>query len=153
MQLAGEAAASEVWHRKGAGTLGNGFIALFRHAGEVYRPSPASVVKIRWTWAADQVQGRWAYARFYALYRTNPELTLSTAEHMYCLLAALGWQLDYSVLILIRRAADVVPQAVLQRMANDPELLVDSNWIVSDGVETLGGYHVRSRAWRGHAVL
>ena len=69
------AADSEAWHRKGGGNLHGGFVAYFRHGGEVFRPGPASVVRVPWTWAADAGE-RTAYARFYALYR-NPKMAAS----------------------------------------------------------------------------
>jgi len=134
------AAGSDVWHRKGVGSFGGGFAALCRHAGQVFKPGAASVVRCRWTWAADEAEDggdRWAYARFYALYR-NSELTLTPREHMYALLAALGWQLDHATLVVIHGAADVVPAAILAAMRADPLLLVDTNWLVSEGFETIG---------------
>ena len=51
--------------------------------------------------------------------------------------AALGWLLDHSVLVQIQ-GIDKVPRQVLQLMESDPLSLLDSNWIVSDGFETIG---------------
>ena len=128
-------ATNEVWHRKGVGPMAGGFYTAFRHGGCLCWAGPGAVVACEWSWAADKVKGRIAYARMYALYQ-NPEMELKRSEHPYGLLAGLGWFLDHAVLVTIA-GHEKIPEAILTEMEAEPDLLADSNWIAGHGFECI----------------
>ena len=124
------AANDDLFHRKSSGYLGGNTWSSWKVAGKVHRVGRAAyfIVKYEWdqSWGADD-DGR-APVRAYKL---------ATGEGRYGSLFLYAWMLTYDMLSRIPKFDEVVPADVLSIMRANPNILVETQWTVSDGFEAV----------------
>jgi hypothetical protein len=123
---------SDLWHRTAFGQLPQGAFSGFTHGGNVVRVGKGAVVLIRYEWDDDHGnKSREAPVRAYEL--TRPIEAAGTGR--YDTLLCFSWTLDYAAIIRLPGHEVFVPSAVLVAMQNNPRIVVDTDWYVSDGFE------------------